>query len=157
MADKKQKKQAERSTAQGVVTRVQVHDEPTRQALLYALWERASHEIGENFYDALGVEAWSALEADNGDREFAVVGDAIVLLRSTLSGVEQVKAAKVGDWVDLDTPSEVLADRLDSCALWIAGDERVWQLPRPERDRKMACHDSARRLASELAPAEAVA
>ena len=137
--------------------RVTIHDEPTRRAVLCAIWRRASSEVDMSGGSACWQEAEAAIDPRN-DVPECVVTEIVTMLTATILDVGEAKAAAVGATVNPSMPADVLRAALEGCVAGIEEDEGFWRLSQADRDHLMATHDAATRLLEELPkPAEAVA
>jgi hypothetical protein len=136
---------------------LKIHDEAERRAVLFALWRRAAAEIGERFHDELHREAEAALSSSPDDVAGILVTRDVTLLAAILLSVEEVREAPVGATVGLSMSADALRDALEQCTATISEDEAFWSATRASRERMLANHDAAIRVASRLLTAEAVA
>jgi hypothetical protein len=140
--------------------RITIHDEAERRAVLYALWRRAADLAPDDaFFSAAQDEADSALNPEDWDAPPGVfVSRQVTMIAATLLDVEQVREAKLGATVNLAGPCDAMREALEACVYTIVEDQAFWRSSQTDRDRRIANHDAAVRLASQLPkPAEAVA
>ncbi|MGI8864979.1 MAG: hypothetical protein ACR2JH_11395 [Solirubrobacteraceae bacterium] len=134
------------------MTTVTINDEGTRRSVLFAIWEHAAAEIGEDFYDALHLEARASCERAGPSQIpwFHLVSGEMALMQSTAAAAAAVQTAGVGQTVDIDVPEAALAHGLSACSAQIAEDEGFWLKEGDERDRDLATFDAAQALIRDL-------
>lgn len=133
-----------------------IRDEVARSVCISALWKCAAHTVDEDFSYGLDQLADEAVELSRpcGDAQEAV--RRLAMLRDTETAVDRIRAAALGETVEMPVGRDALATGLDSIVYVVQEDPLLLNRPKAERARRLSLHDTAIRLFGEL-PAKAVA
>lgn len=136
-------------------TRLTVKDEPTREAVLLALWRTMGDPVGESTWHSIALDAGYPRDAETAQLARAELDERLATLVSTRARIGAVARAPLGADVELDLPPGDLVDLFRDQQLSMEENaDQVFGAPLAERARMLAIHDAATALLSQF---EAVA
>jgi hypothetical protein len=137
-------------------TRLTVKDEPTREAVLLALWRTMGEPVGESTWHRIALDAgYPQRDAETAQLARAELDERLARLVSTRARIGAVARAPLGADVELDLPPGDLVDLFRDQRLSMEENaDLVFGAPLGERARMLAIHDAATALLSQF---EAVA
>lgn len=144
-----------------MTTEIKIQDEPTRRAVLFALWDHASSAIRMEGYKTLPDLVSDCALAEIGLRwsDEAPVEEleqALVTVQAARAAIEEVRGAGVGELVDVPLTAEQLRTGLLLGQRNIAEYEQFWSAEPEHRRQVLAAFEGMVNLLASV-PAEAVA
>lgn len=132
-------------------TKITIEDEPTREAVLLALWRTMGDPVGESLWSSVVMDAGCPGDAETVELARAELDDRLARLVAIRAQIDAVAQASLGATVDLNVS---LADALD-----LLRDQRqcmeenadlVFRARAEERERMVVTYDAAGALVEQL-------
>jgi hypothetical protein len=136
-----------------------IHDEETRRAAEYALWEHAANLAdGGYLCEDLVNAAWQiACRLIIEDSPAGRADQRLAAIQVARADIETVRAAAIGDRVEIISPDQGLINGLHIGVEGIQELDDFMERPADDRQHLLGTYDAAASLLATFAPARAVA